>query len=162
MIGAAAELTEREVDIALAGGFLGFIFSFLAIFLVAWFVLLIVASWKMFTKAGQPGWKSVIPVYNVWTLYKIAKVNFWVWLVIPAIVCGVAQPMLVNAGNNPNAFVVIFAVVAIIYGIVADWKLCKGISQSFGKGAGFAVGMFFFPNIFQLIIGFGKAKYKKK
>lgn len=154
-------LTEREQDIVLAGGLLGAMFAIMAIFIIAWYVLLVVASWKMFKKAGEPGWKSVIPVYNAWVLYKIAGVGFWVWLIFPAVVCGAAQSVLQTAGKNPSAFVLIFAIVAVIYAIVADWKFCKGLSKSFGKGSGFAIGMFFFPNIFHLILGFGKAKYKK-
>ena len=151
-------LTEREKDIVLAGGVMGFMFSIIAMILLAWYILLVVASWKMFKKAGEPGWKSVIPVYNAWVLYKIAGVNFWIWLIIPAALCGAAQPVLEAAGKNPNAFAVIFALVAIIYAIVANWKFCKELSKSFGKSTGFAVGMFFLPNIFHLILGFGKAK----
>jgi hypothetical protein len=45
-------------------------------------VLLIVAYWKMFTKAGVAGWKSLIPIYNVYIAFKIAwkdQSAFWVW-----------------------------------------------------------------------------------
>ena len=39
---------------------------------IIWYVLVVVASWHIFTKAGEPGWKSIIPIYNEYILYKIS------------------------------------------------------------------------------------------
>lgn len=41
------------------------------VFILAIAILVIVAMWKIFQKAGEPGWKAIIPFYNSYTMYKI-------------------------------------------------------------------------------------------
>ena len=54
----------------------------LIVFALAWYILQVVAYWKIFTKAGEAGWKSIIPVYNTYTPYKMtwSASMFWIWL----------------------------------------------------------------------------------
>ena len=94
-------------------------------------VLLIIAMWKIFTKAGQGGWKALIPFYNVYTLCKIADGCGWKFLLL------------------------IIPIVNFIYYIILNHRMAK----SFGKGILFTLGLIFFPNLFTLILGFGKAQY---
>ncbi len=94
-------------------------------------VLLIIAMWKIFSKAGQGGWKSLIPIYNVYTLCKIADGNGWKFLLL------------------------LIPIVNIIYMIMLYYRL----SKSFGKGFLFTLGLIFLPNIFTLILGFGGSQY---
>ena len=94
-------------------------------------VLLIIAMWKIFSKAGQGGWKSIIPIYNVYTLCKIADGNGWKFLLL------------------------LIPIVNIIYMILLYHRL----SKSFGKGFLFTLGLIFLPNIFTLILGFGGSQY---
>ena len=94
-------------------------------------VLIIAAMWKVFTKAGQPGWASIIPIYNLYVLCKIAGRPGW-WLLL----------MLI-----PFVNFIIFIVLSI------------DIAKSFGKGVGFALGLFFLGFIFWPILGFGSAQY---
>ena len=49
-----------------------------------WFALTILANWLMFMKAGEAGWKSIIPVYNTYTAYKIAWTPnmFWIYFIV--------------------------------------------------------------------------------
>ena len=94
-------------------------------------VLLIVAEWKVFTKAGKPGWAAIIPIYNVWTLYKI--------------VCGRGTAM----------FRLLIPFYNIYWMIKTDIKLAK----AFGKGTGFAVGLIFLEPIFICILGFDGSTY---
>jgi len=94
-------------------------------------VLLIVALWKIFGKAGEAGWKSIIPIYNTYILFKIVTGNGWKMLF-----------MLIPLFN-------------FVYGIMFCFKLAK----AFGKGTGFGFGLLFLPNIFTLILGFGSASY---
>lgn len=98
--------------------------------LIIW-ILLIIANWMIFTKAGEPGWKSIIPLYNIYIQYKIAWGNGWLFLLN------------------------IIPIVNIVISIVFEVKLAK----AFGKSGAFAVGLIFLPNIFQLILGFGSARY---
>jgi len=93
--------------------------------------LLLVAMWKVFTKAGKPGWGAIIPIYNIVLLCDIAgKPGWWVLLYfIP----------LLN----------------IVIGIIVS----IGVAKNFGKGAGFGLGLAFLSVIFYPILAFGSADY---
>ena len=103
---------------------------FVGIYLVL-VVLIITGMWKVFVKAGQPGWAILIPIYNVYVLLKAAGKPGW-WLLLMLI------PLV-------NLIVAIIAIVAL--------------AERFGKGGGFAVGLIFLPFIFYPILGFGGAQY---
>jgi hypothetical protein len=99
------------------------------------FSLLMIASlWVIFTKAGQPGWAAIIPIYNVYIMLKIAGKPGW-WLLL----------MLIPFVNF---------IIAILIAI--------GISENFGKKIEFAIGMILLPFIFYPILAFGDAKYSLK
>lgn len=94
-------------------------------------VLYIVGMWKVFEKAGKPGWAAIIPIYNLIVLLEIVgKPMIWVlWLLIPCV-----------------NFVFLI------------W-LINLTSKSFGKSEGFTVGLVILPFIFWPVLGFGDAKY---
>ena len=95
-------------------------------------LLLIVATWKVFTKAGQPGWASLIPIYNLYIWCKIVGRPGW-WIIL-----------------------LLIPLVNIIVGII----LSIDIAKSFGKGAGFGIGLALLGIIFWPILGFGSAQYQ--
>ena len=95
-------------------------------------LLVIVATWKVFTKAGQPGWASIIPIYNLYIWCKIVGRPWW-WILL----------MLIPLVN-------------FIVGII----LCIDLAKSFGKGAGFGIGLALLGVIFLPILGFGSAQYQ--
>jgi len=96
------------------------------------FVVLVVAGvWKVFEKAGQPGWAVLIPIYNAYILLKVAGRPGW-WLLL----------MLIPFVNF---------VVAII--------VAMDIAAAFGKSVAFAIGLIFLGAIFYPILGFGDATY---
>ena len=104
-------------------------------------VLGIIAMWKIFTKAGKPGWASIIPVYNLVVWYQIAGMNPLLLLVLIGCIIPVVN---------------IFAGIAFfVIGIFVNIKIAK----AFGKGTGFAVGLILLPFIFQLILAFDKSEY---
>ena len=94
-------------------------------------VLMIAGMWKVFTKAGKPGWAAIIPIYNIIVLLQVAGRPIW-WIILYLI-------PIVN---------IIFAILVTV-----------DIAKRFGKGGGFAVGMLFLPFIFYPILGFGDAQY---
>ncbi len=98
---------------------------------LAIFVAIIVGMWKMYTKAGKPGWAAIIPIYNVIVLLEICGRPIW-WILLFLIPC-------VNF------------VIAIIVWI--------DVAKSFGKGVGFGLGLAFLGFIFVPILGFGSDKY---
>lgn len=98
---------------------------------LAFAILMIAAMWKVFVKAGRPGWTVLIPIYNTYVFLKIAGKPGW-WLILFFV------PLL-----------------NLIFGIIAT----VAFAQSFGKGAGFAVGLIILPIIFIPILAFGEAQY---
>jgi hypothetical protein len=95
-------------------------------------LVVIVALWKVFTKAGQPGWASIIPIYNLYIWCKIVGRPAW-WIIL----------MLIPFVNF---------IICII--------LCIDLAKSFGKGAGFGIGLALLGIIFFPILGFGSAQYQ--
>lgn len=98
---------------------------------LAFIVVCIVALWKVFTKAGHPGWAAIVPIYNAYILLKIAGRPGW-WLIL-----------------------LIIPLVNIIIGILVSIDVAK----NFGKGAGFGLGLAFLGFIFYPILAFGDATY---
>ena len=101
---------------------------------VAIAILMVVAMWKLFKKAGRPGWASIIPFYNYYVEFEIAGMNGWFFLLL------------------------LIPIVDIVLAIILTVKLAK----AFGRSAGFAVGMIFLPFVFVPILAFGKSKYVLK
>jgi len=92
----------------------------------------IVAMWKVFVKAGQPGWAILIPIYNAIVFLKIAGKPAW-WFLL----------MLIPVVN------IVIAIIATI-----------AFAEKFGKEVGFAIGLLILGFIFYPVLAFGSAKYK--
>lgn len=132
--------SSNDVFSVLSKTLSGFFILFLII-AIALIVLQIIANWKIFTKAGEKGWKSIIPFYNIAILYKISNMSPWLVLVY----IGTIIPIL-------N----IFAGIAIyVFTLYQKINLAKG----FNKETGFTVGMIVLPTIYSLILGLGDSKY---
>ena len=120
---------------------------------VIMWIISIIACWGLFTKAGEPGWKAIIPIYSTYVMFKLSwKVSmFWVWFVLLF-----ASGFLSGFDNLVAAIIsVVLSIAAAILGIVFYVKLAK----AYGKGGGFAVGLIFLNPIFLLILGLGKSEY---
>ena len=105
------------------------------VFWICWFafvILMVAALWKVFTKAGQPGWAAIVPILNTYFLCKIAGRPGW-WVILMFI---------------PFVNLIIWII------------LCIDVAKSFGKGAGFGIGLLLLPFIFFLVLGFGSAQYQ--
>lgn len=105
-----------------------------SLFWVVWLALMlfyVAAFWKVFEKAGKPGWAALVPFYNIIVVLQIAGRPTW-WLLL----------MLIPLVN------IIVAVVVFI-----------GIAERFGRSAAFGVGLAFLGIIFWPILGFGDARY---
>lgn len=99
---------------------------------LAIFVFLFAANWRIHTKAGQPGWAMFIPIYNAIVWLRICgRPWYWLLLMIP-----------------------LFFILPII--------LCFDLAKRFGKGIGFGFGILFLGFIFMPILAFGDAQYQPK
>jgi Family of unknown function (DUF5684) len=110
-------------------------FVFLAVFVI----IGIVAQWRIFDKAGQPGWAAIIPFYHTVVLMRVAGLSGW-WALAPLIV-----------------IIPILGLIAFLVWIIWVWHR---ISVRFGQGVGFTVGLILLPPIFLLILAFGSAQYQ--
>ena len=109
-------------------------------------IITLIGLWKMFKKAGEEGWKAIIPIYNVYTLCKIVGVNPW-WILI---VC--LSPILAKIP-------VIGSLAQLAISIYFSILLCVSVARSYGKDTGFAILTFFFTPICYCILGFGSSQY---
>lgn len=94
-------------------------------------VLMIASMWKVYVKAGQPGWAAIVPIYNMYIMLKIAGKPGW-WLVL--------------------MFVPIVNLVVSIIALLA-------LAKAFGKGGGFVVGLILLPFVFWPILAFDGSTY---
>jgi hypothetical protein len=94
-------------------------------------VVMIAAMWKLFTKAGQPGWAAIVPIYNIIVLLKIVGKPLW-WLIL---------------------FMIPFVNFVIML------LLCIELAKSFGKSTGFGIGLLFLGVIFFPMLAFGNDRY---
>jgi ABC-type sulfate transport system permease subunit len=120
---------DSQVPSAAAAGVgMGMMLVWLAVVIV-----LIAAMWKVFEKAGKPGWAAIIPIYNLVVLCEIAGKPAW-WVVL---------------------FLIPFVnfIVAILVAIA--------IAKNFGKGGGFAAGLIFLPFIFYPMLAWGDGQYRQ-
>ncbi len=104
--------------------------GFIITIVVIW-VITIMGVWKVYTKAGKPGWAAIIPIYNIIVLIEIVGKPIW-WFLLFFIPC-------VN-----------FVFFIWTYNL---------LSKSFGKSEGFTVGLVLLNPIFMCILGFGDAVY---
>ena len=98
---------------------------------LAFVVVVVVAMWRIFTKAGEQGWKSIVPIYNTVVMLKIVGRPTW-WILL-----------------------LLIPLVNLVVGIM----LAIDLAKSFGKGGGFAAGLILLGPIFYCILGFGPARY---
>ena len=124
----------------------------IAVFIIPiWYLLLAAAYWKMFKKAGEPGWKGIIPLLNIYVMFKFCWKTSFFWL---ALVCSIGATIFSYSGATFLGE--IFAMVAGVIYIVVDYYLAR----SFGKRLGYTAGLVFLNPIFMLILGLGRAEYE--
>lgn len=114
------------------GGGGGAIAGIVGLIYLAIIVVMIASFWKIFDKAGEPGWAAIVPIYNVVVLLKIVGRPVW-WIVL-----------------------LIVPFVNFIIGILVSLDLAK----SFGKEIGFALGLIFLGIVFYPLLAFGDASYQ--
>lgn len=93
-------------------------------------IIVLIATWKVFAKAGRPGWAAIIPFYNSYVLFDIVYGQGWKFLL-----------MLIP-----------------FYNIYLLFKTYIGLAHKFGKSTGFGVGLVFLSFIFMPMLGFGDAR----
>ena len=122
----------QEQPTQLSGGAAAGIASGVMVVAAIFGLLMIITMWKIFTKAGEPGWAAIVPIYNLIVLLKISGKPAWwfILLIIPFV------------------------------GIIVGFMVCINLAQNFGKSTGFGIGLALLGFIFGPILAFGDARYQ--
>ena len=99
-----------------------------SLLILAFVLLVIISMWRVYERAGEPGWAVLIPFYNMYVLTKVAGLSGW-WVVAMFI-------PLIN--------------------IIALFVVSIGVARRFDRGAGFGVGLALLPMIFYPILAWGE------
>lgn len=102
------------------------------VIILAFIVLIIASFWRIFDKAGRPGWAAIVPIYNAIVLLQVSGKPWW-WIIL----------MLIPFVN--------IIIIILVY---------LGLARNFGKGTGFAIGLMLLGIIFFPILAFGDAQYQ--
>ena len=116
-------------EVSSSGGVVGGLVGM--VIMLAFIGVMVASMWKVFAKAGQPGWASIVPIYNLVTMLKIAGLPAW--------------------------YLVLFCVpIANFYALYAT---TAGMAKNFGKSSGFGFGLLFLGFIFFPLLAFSDARY---
>ncbi len=130
-LGAASATCTVNGQLVQCPSWLGTFNTMFWLFYIAVWVFFIVTMWKIFSKAGKPGWAAIVPIYNTVVMLQIAGKPIW-WILL---------------------FFIPF--INIVISIIVVYNLAK----TFGKGGGFTLGLILLPFIFYPILAFGKSTY---
>ncbi|HEY4510653.1 MAG TPA: DUF5684 domain-containing protein [Candidatus Paceibacterota bacterium] len=136
LLNVATQCPLNEQGVPCASGFLDGLFlgGFFVFFTVIWLavgVLILISTWKIYMKAGQPGWAAIVPIYYIIVLLRIVKKPTW-W-----------------------TFLYFVPLVNIVISLI----ITHNLSKVFGKDISFTLGLIFLPFIFFPILAFGKPSY---
>ena len=107
--------------------------GFVVYFVISFWLFLLTAGWIVFRKADEPGWASIVPLYNIWVLVRMAERPWW-WAVLFHVPLGIIQ---------------------LILGVI----LSIDLSKRFGHGIPFGLGLAIAPFIFVPLLAFGDDEY---
>lgn len=127
----AFESSANVDDLAVGMGIVGSIFFIFALIIS---VVCLISMWKLFSKADDSGWKSIVPILNIYTEFKL----FW-------------------ANCNPVLMTILMLIPLV--NCVLALILLKKMCSAFGKGTGFFLLFLFFSPIMMPILAFGKSEY---
>ena len=125
-------------------------------------VLMIVAWWFLFKKAGEAGWKILIPFYGSYMQFKVAGCPhlFWYAILVPVLGAFVGAMLILSEIVALIVLGVMILLAVVVTAIVIQAKFCKRLALAYGKPTSFAVGLFFLQAIFVCILAFDKSEYQ--
>ena len=126
-----------DVAIATIAGILGLVILVASIITI----MQIIGMWKVFTKAGEKGWKAIIPFYNIAMLYKISGMSPYLVFVY----IGLFIPIVNIVASTALAIITLYQKVNLM--------------KAFRASTGLTVAMLMVPFVTYLILGFGKSEY---
>lgn len=130
---------ELEAVGTLLVGAVGGVMIVASIIVLIMGIIMIIANWKIFTKAGKEGWECLIPIYSTVVLFKIVGISPWLILLY---------------------FTSIIPVIGSLAVIGLTIYVYYKLSKAFGHDIGFTIGLLLLNPIFMMILGFGSSEYQ--
>ena len=118
-----------------------------------WNIICIIGGWKVFTKAGEAGWKSIIPLYSSYIYFKISwnPIMFWIMVAFAAIgAC---------LGQSEETFLTLIGSICSLTSTLLVILQNIRLARAFGHGTLYGLGLFFLGPIFIVLLGFGGSQY---
>ena len=124
-------------------------------------LLMLFAMWRIFTKAGEKGWKCLIPIYNLYVLWRIGWNTEKFWKVFTgSLIVFVFAGILSAFGETGRMLIALLVIGWSVYTIYCTFKMAIIMAHRFGKSTAFGVlGLVIFSVIGFLILAFGSADY---
>ena len=114
-------------------------------------LFVIVANWMIFQKAGIPGWKSLIPVYNAYLQFKICWKG-WVGLLSLALAVAVAVMTVTEVS-------IVYIAITVVFSVIIQTIFCFKLAKAFGRGVIMGLILTLTAGLGRIILGFGNSRY---
>ena len=128
------------------------------------FALSLIGKYFIFEKMGMPGWKSLIPIYSDYLLFRelIGSGYFWGYIASALLAGSCSALVTIGVVSGVMEFLfIITAVAACTVTIAIQIKLAHSLSKSFGHGIGYTFGLVFIEPIMLMILGLGNNRYAR-
>lgn len=128
------------------------------------FALSLIGKYFIFEKMGMPGWKSLIPIYSDYLLFRelIGSGYFWGYIASALLAGSCSALVTIGMVSGVMEFLfIITAVAACTVTIAIQIKLAHSLSKSFGHGIGYTFGLVFIEPIMLMILGLGNNRYAR-
>ena len=128
------------------------------------FALSLIGKYFIFEKMGMPGWKSLIPIYGDYLLFRelIGSGYFWGYIASALLAGSCSALVTIGMVSGVMEFLfIITAVAACTVTIAIQIKLAHSLSKSFGHGIGYTFGLVFIEPIMLMILGLGNNRYAR-
>ena len=128
------------------------------------FALSLIGKYFIFEKMGMPGWKSLIPIYSDYLLFRelIGSGYFWGYIASALLAGSCSALVTIGMVSGVMEFLfIITAVAACTVTIAIQIKLAHSLSKSFGHGIGYTFGLIFIEPIMLMILGLGNNRYAR-
>lgn len=138
---------------------MGIAFSVLINFVgVAFRIARFFADWRIFSKAGVAGWKSLIPFYSTIVQFDLTWDRKWAYVFLGSGVANNVIRSMIEEGNTSATLGMISNILTIVY-IALNILSMYYLARSFGKGKKFTLGLYFLEPLFIIILAYGKSRY---
>jgi hypothetical protein len=127
------------------GLFAGVLLAVWLLIVIAIYVVTVIGLWKMYVKAGRPGWAAIIPIYNWWVWVEmIGKPRWWFWALVASVLL---------------SWIPVVGIILSLLMFVLYLLGCLEMAKAFDRGSGTGIGLWLVPFVFAPILGFGDAQY---